>query len=337
MNTINQTANFQDTDKRIDGIVTSGSVDDNVIDLSSERKRKSKKDDAKKANDKNDLEKGKGGKFISNEVGEEINGKSQNISIDNDCSNNGNKTEMSEGNNNKSKERIDNYSIGVNNNSIDNDRSNLITNEKVIEAMDIVNNTLNTVNDAINTVNEAIKKDGMDDIIHQIEELTVSGSFNEEKTQKNSETGEREVNIDNTKTDIGSKDEYRSSKQYIDEYHKLQDTPNTNSIDDITNKNTITVTVKSNPNNPENNSKLSTIVDTGNHDTQLIKENEPNVYCNKCFNMKLNGVCLCSNVNLYNQLLAKSNLSKSDSRKNFSETDSSASVDLSTAIALINR
>ncbi|KAH9630840.1 hypothetical protein HF086_001869 [Spodoptera exigua] len=61
-------------------------------------------------------------------------------------------------------------------------------------------------------------------------------------------------------------------------------------------------------------------------------------YCNKCFNTKLNGVCLCSNVNLYYQLLNKASFAnRGDYKKPQNEADSFASVDLSTAIALINR
>ncbi|CAH1642717.1 unnamed protein product [Spodoptera littoralis] len=60
-------------------------------------------------------------------------------------------------------------------------------------------------------------------------------------------------------------------------------------------------------------------------------------YCNKCFNAKLNGVCMCTNVNLYYQLLAKSNNSNRGEYKKGQNEESFASVDLSTAIALINR
>lgn len=66
------------------------------------------------------------------------------------------------------------------------------------------------------------------------------------------------------------------------------------------------------------------------------KEKSSQVYCNKCFNTKLNGVCLCTNVNLYHQLVAKSNVGRGDYKKGLSD-ESFASVDLSTAIALINR
>ncbi|CAH0602428.1 unnamed protein product [Chrysodeixis includens] len=68
-------------------------------------------------------------------------------------------------------------------------------------------------------------------------------------------------------------------------------------------------------------------------------ENQSKDYCVKCCNVKINNICLCVNVTLYYTLLAKSNnnkIVKSDSKKSVSD-EGVASVDLSTAIALINR
>ncbi|KAH9643095.1 hypothetical protein HF086_002778 [Spodoptera exigua] len=73
-------------------------------------------------------------------------------------------------------------------------------------------------------------------------------------------------------------------------------------------------------------------------DKDIPKDTLSKGYCNKCFNTKLNGVCLCSNVNLYYQLLNKASFAnRGDYKKPQNEADSFASVDLSTAIALINR
>lgn len=75
-----------------------------------------------------------------------------------------------------------------------------------------------------------------------------------------------------------------------------------------------------------------------NFDSQILsKDDIIKDLCGKCQNVKLNNVCLCTSSTVYNKLnVLNKNLNKFDS-KNVSDNDSPASVDLSSAIALINR
>lgn len=66
-------------------------------------------------------------------------------------------------------------------------------------------------------------------------------------------------------------------------------------------------------------------------DSGISKNDNKNVLCNKCSDIK-SSECACA----AKDSVIKSDISKSDSKKNVSDSDS-ASVDLSTAIALINR
>lgn len=129
---------------------------------------------------------------------------------------------------------------------------------------------------------------------------------------QNSETGEIEVKIE----------------QKIEQIQELNEKqPESDSKIELQNSN-------SKVENPDSENKNPVLpVSELNREEILSK-----VYCNKCYNVKINGVCLCVNVTLYYTLLAKSNnkIVKSDSKKSVSD-DGVASVDLSTAIALINR
>ena len=244
-----------------------------------------------------------------------------NINIcENVASNNDNTIDICEGNNNKPTDDTQNNNAddnnGVNNNIIteSNDNDNILTNNKVNEAMVIVNETMTTVNKAIKIVNEAIKTDGMDDIINEMENLTAFGNFPNEITSQNNETGEIEVNLDS------------KTNEESDDCSKLKDVPVQAENNEIPN-------IQSS--NADKNDITNNIENRNQNSGDIVVSN---VQCNKCFNVKLNGVCLCVNVNLYYQFLAKANLvNRSDNRKNLSDCDNTANVDLNSAIALINR
>ncbi|KAJ8704864.1 hypothetical protein PYW08_012184 [Mythimna loreyi] len=369
-----QKVNFEDNAKGKDTIATKpDTVNDTVTNTKGKKRKKSKnKNRDDKSNDKKDVSK------ITAEENSEIN---KNICLDN-----ANKIEINDTNN-----------LEVN------DKRRDIKNKSVNEVLDIVTNTINDVSNAMGNVSDAINKDGIEELINQMEDLTTIG------VQHNSETGEIEVNLDKTVKEndfkevnvkeMDAKDENQdkilSSKENIDKNQEFNNEVLTNNLDtqkesdkNIQNSNNsskqlttgdLTVgdsnnldTQKESDKNIQilNNTSLTEQLTTGdtkkevvletecdnlnsnlnrdnqnlivnhdnqssivNHDSQSVSKDS----CDKCFNMKINGVCLCSNVDLYYQLLAKANICRSESKKSVIDCDTTASVDLSTAIALINR
>lgn len=409
---------YEDTQRTKDSVVTKAGVSDNVTktemvsdNATNVKGKKRKKSKNKRKEDAVDgtIEKDTKEKELSKTVDNENSKINQNICRGIESSNNDNTIKNNEGSDKPSDSFTENNcsdEVNINRAIISKENDNALTKAKVNEAMEIVNDTLNTVNDAIKTVNEAIKKDGIDDLIHQMEDLTTIGSFNVEGTQQNSETGEIEVTIGKSKLekdsqaniseDIDSKNEILSSEGNIsksqDSTFKInskdiqssnismqlavKDTENldiqnmskesvfydkdiqTSNISNTTKQLIITEfeycdTQNKSKEESMNFSKESTVLENENSESQnpIVDDDSQNsnvdgdsqniskesVCCDKCFISKINGVCPCGNVNLYYQMLAKDNLGRSESKKSFSDGDNTASVDLSTAIALINR
>ncbi|PZC70491.1 hypothetical protein B5X24_HaOG215877 [Helicoverpa armigera] len=244
-----------------------------------------------------------------------------NSSIDNNVSLNNDDANIHSKNNNE------NITEEVNNK---NNAENIINN-----AVKTVNNVVKSVNEVINNVNEAVNI-GINDLINQIIDETASLSVSDElenncdisnnvdpETSQNSETGELEVKLDKNHVDIDN----HSIRNEIDiEPIKTEIENHSNTNDSIKTETDIEP-------NTSKIDKQSNDKEESNKEIELSFNN-----CEKCYNVKISGVCLCANVNMYYQLLAKASaMNKSDFKKNISENEPTASVDLSTAIALINR
>nr|XP_049696043.1 endoribonuclease Dcr-1 isoform X1 [Helicoverpa armigera]XP_049696044.1 endoribonuclease Dcr-1 isoform X1 [Helicoverpa armigera] len=244
-----------------------------------------------------------------------------NSSIDNNVSFNNDDANIHSKNNNESITE----EVNTKNNA-----ENIINN-----AVKTVNNVVKSVNEVINNVNEAVNI-GINDLINQIIDETASLNVSDElenncdisnnldaETSQNSETGELEVKLDKNHVD----NDNHSIRNEIDIEPIKTEIENHSSTNDSTRTET------------DIEPNTSKIDKQSNDKEESIKEIELSFNnCEKCYNVKISGVCLCANVNMYYQLLAKASaMNKSDFKKNISENEPTASVDLSTAIALINR
>ncbi|KAJ8706627.1 hypothetical protein PYW07_012705 [Mythimna separata] len=316
-----QKINFDDTMKTKDDIVSKlETVSDNVTNVKGKKRKKSKKknkDDVKddftinknsekddttanKNSEKDDTTANKNSEELVKDVSKINVEENRDICLGNDSSDNSNKIEI----NKLEKE------------DVSNDRRNGIENKSVNEALDIVADTINDVSNVMNSVSEAIKKDGIDDLIDQMEDLTTIS------VQHNNETGEIEVNIDKTVKDKDS-ELVNMKKMDVIEIKAKENDPelvNINEIDE--NQDGIHNSTKKIDVTQDCNSKISAqnIEKRSDATKLLIVDDSKNLGTEK-----------------ENVLLAKANLSKSEGRKSVSDCDNSASVDLSTAIALINR
>ena len=240
---------------------------------------------------------------------------------------------------------------------VNNTKDRTVTFKQVNEIMDIVTDTIHSVSEAIDTVNEAIKTDGMDDLINQMENLTGLGGVSADNA-KNSEIineistenagiGDKSVNdnlvntsiivetenLDNLSTEDIKNPTVTESENLDTQNDSTKDLQNTKASRKVTIADTKRNLDNHNPIPTESGkipaTEIPTLTEPANSETRSKEE----AYCNKCFVTKIEGVCLCSNVNLY-MLLGKGS---KDGKKNGGECEGAASVDLSSAIALINR